>query len=158
VPVSEATLKRYGITIEWWRAVHHFLRKNASKKGHCTNRRCGREGKTYWSLRPGKAYVKDVGCFRELCASCAALVDSGGTLTKCRNGHSRDRYTYVDSSGGAHCYLCITERNRGVPVGSLKRLPRPLKVHARPAKLGRPTRPTARSRPAQRRHGSFRSC
>jgi hypothetical protein len=134
---SAATLERYGITIEEWRAVHHFLRTNAVKTGRCTNPRCRREGKTYWSLRPGKPYAPARRNFCELCPSCAQLIDTGGTLTHCKCGHSRGRYTYIDKNGHGHCYLCIVERNRKVPGGSLRRLPRPLKRRRRPARLGR---------------------
>jgi hypothetical protein len=126
-PGSETQLlERYGVTLKEYRAVHHFLRKKATKTGQCTNPRCRREGPTHWSLRPGKRYEKKLQNFRELCPRCAQLVDRGGTLTHCPHGHVRETNTRSWPSGKTGCYLCQVERNRRQSPGSLRRMPRPL--------------------------------
>ena len=86
-------------------SIHQYIRYHFEQPKHCQN--CKKIKKLDWANFTG-VYDKDIRNYKAFCRPCHKLIDSGGTIGYCKNGHRRIKSNiYVaPSTKYTECIAC----------------------------------------------------
>lgn len=110
-----------------YRHLHHLIRKERGKASahQCSAPGCDRQALNWAWMKTGPwtsgvhagnqvSWGLDISTYAPMCARDAARMDSGGSLTRCPNGHERTpENTYEYPNGRQLCRTCKADGQKG---------------------------------------------